>query len=81
MDIDECPGNMGLKDQMFALKWIKTNVSAFGGDADNITIFGESAGSASVHYHILSQQSTGYSFTFEFYQRLYILIIRIKQNR
>lgn len=59
LDIDECPGNIGLKDQLFALKWVKANISAFGGDANNITIFGESAGSASVHYHILSSQSTG----------------------
>lgn len=59
LGIDECPGNMGLKDQLFALKWVKSNISKFGGDANNVTIFGESAGAASVHFHILSPQSTG----------------------
>lgn len=50
---------MGLKDQLFAIKWVKANISAFGGDPDNITIFGESAGAASVHCHTLSPRSTG----------------------
>ena len=52
-------GNLGLKDQLLALTWIKENISAFGGCADNITLFGESAGSASTHYHMLSGRSEG----------------------
>ncbi len=41
-------GNYGLYDQMTAIKWVKDNISAFGGDPDNITIMGQSAGAASV---------------------------------
>nr|CAD7449925.1 unnamed protein product [Timema bartmani] len=53
------PGNAGLKDQSFALRWVQNNIASFGGDPDIVTIFGGSAGGASVHYQVLSPLSTG----------------------
>ena len=52
-------GNYGLYDQLTALKWVKHNIEAFGGDANNITIMGQSAGAMSVQFHCLSPLSNG----------------------
>lgn len=52
-------GNFGLEDQIAALRWVSANISAFGGDPAKVTIFGQSAGGASVLDLLVSRQTEG----------------------
>lgn len=56
---DETKGNYAYMDQIAALQWIKRNIAAFGGDPNNVTIFGFSAGGVSVHSLIASPMARG----------------------
>ena len=55
----DAPTNFGMLDQQAGIKWVKRNIKAFGGDPDNITIMGQSAGGGSVMNHLTAPSSIG----------------------
>ncbi|XP_047515425.1 juvenile hormone esterase-like isoform X1 [Pieris napi] len=59
VDSNDVPGSGGMKDTVAALRWVKKNIAKFGGDPDNITIFGESSGASSVTYLMMSPSAHG----------------------
>ncbi|KAF5306664.1 hypothetical protein FQA39_LY08853 [Lamprigera yunnana] len=56
----DAPGNVGFLDQVMALQWVHDNIANFGGNPNDVTIFGESAGSGSVSLHLLSPLSRSF---------------------
>lgn len=59
------PGNGGLKDQHLALQWVQNEITKFGGDPKKVTLFGQSAGSASLVLHYISPRSSGETINYK----------------
>lgn len=59
MENEKYPGNMGLKDIVLSLKWVKENIKSFGGDPDKVTIFGQGSGGVAVDILYLSPIAKG----------------------
>ena len=63
---DRSTGHYGQRDQRLALKWVKSNIEAFGGDPDRVLLMGESSGAGSVSCHLVAKASFGLAKRFAF---------------
>ena len=72
--------NLGLMDQMMALKWVHENIAAFGGDPENVTLMGESAGGGSVTNLSLIQGTHAGNATGDLSQRYFNKVIALSGN-
>jgi para-nitrobenzyl esterase len=59
LDLDGAPPNRGLLDVLAALRWVRDTIGAFGGDPDNVTVFGQSAGATLIAALLATPQATG----------------------
>ncbi|XP_049271890.1 esterase CM06B1 [Rhipicephalus sanguineus] len=59
LDVETTPGNVGLWDQLFVLRWVQDNILSFGGDPNLVTAFGQSSGAMAVHGTLVSPYSAG----------------------
>ncbi|MET1112480.1 MAG: carboxylesterase family protein [Allosphingosinicella sp.] len=59
LPIPGVPTNLGLRDMLFALRWVRDNAAAFGGDPGNVTVFGESAGAMAIADLMTSPKAKG----------------------
>ncbi|KAH9367922.1 hypothetical protein HPB48_008358 [Haemaphysalis longicornis] len=61
------PGNVALWDQLLVMRWVRSNIAAFGGDPKLVTVFGESSGAMDIHLHLMSPYTGG------LFQRVFLM--------